>query len=68
MNHIGDRVTLYRNQCNRLSGGKAGDNIEGCKKIKLGSGEITRLLNEHYSVMKVDSGVAFEDGTLVEKN
>ena len=62
---VGDRVSLYKNQCNGR-GGKAGDIV--CQKIPLGGGEVTRLLNRHYSVVKVDPGVLFEEGTVVEKN
>jgi hypothetical protein len=40
---------------------KAGD------KVKIGEGTILQTLNEHYSVMKVDPQVAFEEGTIVEK-
>lgn len=62
----GDRVTLFRNQCNR-SGGKVAAS-DACHRVKVGGGEVTRTLNEHYSVVKVDPGVAFEEGTIVEKD
>lgn len=61
----GDRVNLFRNQCNKIVG-KVGAN-DPCHKIKIGEGTVTRTLDEHYSVVKVDSGVSFEEGTVVEK-
>lgn len=66
----GDRVILYKNVCTpRGSGGARGDRgpIDVCKKVRLGEGEVLRTLNEHYSLVKVDPGVPFEEGTVVEK-
>ncbi len=66
----GDRVSLYKNVCR---GGKGsarvadGGSAVGCEKVKLGEGQITRLLNEHYSVMEVAKGVNFDEGTVVER-
>jgi hypothetical protein len=66
---VGDRVTLFKNDC---PGPKAGPRSDvwvarGCKKTKLGEGTVTENLNEHYSVVKFDTGVAFDEGTFVEK-
>lgn len=62
----GDKVTLFRSECDPNSGqGKAG---RSCKKIKLGEGTVEKTFNEHYSQVKVNSGVPFEEGTIVEKN
>jgi hypothetical protein len=60
---VGDKIELYKNQCNR---GKAAEE-NYCKMVTIGEGEIIKLLNEHYSVMKVNPGVKFEEGTLVQK-
>lgn len=62
---VGDRIALYKNIC---TGGKGrtGD-AGGCTKKFLGNGLVERTLNEHYSVVKVDSGVQFEEGAIVEK-
>ena len=66
----GDRVTLFKNVC---TGGKGGGARSGlgdtgsCKKEKLGEGSVERILNEHYSVVKVNPGVQFEEGNIVEK-
>lgn len=61
---VGDKVDLIRNQC--VNSGKRGDG-NSCKMITLGEGEVTEVLNEHYSVVKVNPGVKFEEGTLVQK-
>jgi len=66
----GDRVALYENICTnegRSSGGKNGGEKPTCKKTFLGNGIVEELLNEHYSVIKVDQGVAFKEGTIVER-
>ena len=60
---VGDKIELYRNQCNHSKLAE----VNSCKMVELGEGEITKVLNEHYSVMKVNSGVKFEEGTLVQK-
>ena len=66
----GDKVSLFKNVCTtgkgspRVDPGVAG----GCQKVKIGDGEITRVLNDHYSVMQVASGVSFAEGTVVERN
>lgn len=62
----GDRVVLFKNVCSK--GGKARDSSAGCEKVKLGNGIVARVLNEHYSVIKVDEGVEFEEGAIVEKS
>ncbi len=66
----GDRVALFKNVCtSQKGGGRTGDvgGSAGCKKVKLGDGLVERSLNEHYSVVKVNPGVRFEEGTVVEK-
>ena len=63
----GDRVTLFKNVCSnaKARGLSGGDGT--CEKVKLGNGTVERALNEHYSVVKVDPGVQFAEGTIVEK-
>ena len=64
----GDRVALFRNICTGTHSSRANDGGDfSCTKKKLGEGVIERVLNSHYSVMKADSGVAFEEGVIVEK-
>jgi hypothetical protein len=65
---VGDKVNRFKNICESSARGKIDGNGAGCKKVKLGKGTILQTLNEHYSVMKVDSNVAFEEGTIVENN
>lgn len=62
----GDRVVLYKNVCSK--GGKDRNASVSCEKIKLGNGRVERVLNEHYSLIKVDDGVEFEEGDIVEKS
>lgn len=64
----GDKVTLYKNVCTPLTTAQRfGNLVGGCKKVRLGEGVVERALNEHYSIVKVDPGVAFEEGAIVEK-
>jgi hypothetical protein len=63
----GDRVTLFKNVCRGSGGGEKAGGSESCEKVRLGSGTVERTLNEHYSLIKVDQGVAFEEGTIVER-
>jgi hypothetical protein len=68
----GDKVALFKNVCTggKGGGGRSGDrggDFGGCKKVKLGEGSIERVLNDHYSVVKVNPGVQFEEGSIVEK-
>ena len=63
---VGDKVTAFRNRCTG-GRGKSGDSDRSCEKIKIGVGTVTKLLNEHYSVVQFDSGVQFDEGTFVEK-
>ena len=63
----GDRVTFFKNECRREAGPPQEFSSTTCRKIYLGGGEVVRPLNEHYSVVRVDPGVKFEEGTVVEK-
>lgn len=62
---VGDKVSLYRNDCPNQGGKKVGGNI--CKKVKLGEGKVTEIINDHYSVATFPSGLQFDEGTVVEK-
>jgi len=60
----GDKVALFTNEC----GGAVGrEGVISCKKVKIGGGQVLRTLNSHYSLIRVDSGVKFKEGTIVEK-
>lgn len=65
----GDRVALFKNVCTGNKGSQLSGPRDGgtCTKVALGHGTVLRTLNEHYSVVKVDSGVQFEEGAIVEK-
>lgn len=63
----GDKVALFKNVCKGTSSGRQAADNRTCEKKKIGDGEVTRTLNEHYSVVKVTPGVAFDEGTVVEK-
>ena len=63
----GDKVALFKNVCLSPKAAQGGGGVAGCHKEKLGEGEVTRTLNEHYSVVKVNPGVPFQEGTIVEK-
>ncbi len=65
---VGDRVTLFRNNCPTKGGrARSGDGGGSCEKVQLGQGTVTEILNQHYSVVKFDPGVSFEEGSFVEK-
>jgi hypothetical protein len=63
---VGDKVELFKNICTSPKAARAGD-AAGCRREKLGEGAVTRTLNDHYSIVKVNPGVAFEEGNIVEK-
>lgn len=63
----GDRVTLFKNDCKAVAGGGEADTSGSCEKVRIGEGTVERTLNEHYSIVKVDPGVKFQEGTIVEK-
>lgn len=70
----GDRVTAFRSACmpNRGQAGASGLATSGrsavlCEKKELGRGTVKEILNDHYSVVKFDPGVQFDEKTFVEK-
>lgn len=67
--NVGDRVSLFKSECKaRTMGGRDGaGSTQSCSKIKLGEGEIVRVLDDHYSTIRVSSNVPFGEGTIVEK-
>ncbi len=62
---VGDHLQLYKNICSS-DGGRALE-AQSCKKIEGGRGEVTRLLNEHYSVVSFPKGTVFAEGDIIEK-
>ncbi len=64
----GDRVTLYNNECLPSSNKQYSSVYEPpCKKVRIGEGRITQVLNDHYSVVTADPGITLKEGTIVEK-
>lgn len=61
----GDKVALFRNEC--VGRGQREGSAGNCRLVRLGEGRVEKTLNEHYSVVRVNPGVAFSEGTLVEK-
>lgn len=63
---VGDRVTAFYNDCQtRNMGDQRGQGL--CIKTTLGKGTVTKILNDHYSLVKFDDGVKFSEATFVEK-
>lgn len=75
----GDIITLFKNDCShrapKLIPGlgilpiRPKDwltPIPVCHKAEIGKGRIVRTINEHYSVMRAEPGVMFQEGTVVE--
>ncbi len=64
----GDKVALFNNECKeRTRVGRGGGRTQTCTKVKIGEGEVAQVLDEHYSTIRVGSGIPFEEGTIVEK-
>ena len=63
----GDRVRLFRNVCTGKGVGDRDIGRGSCEKKEIGMGSVQEVLNSHYSIVKFDQGVQFEEGTFVEK-
>jgi len=59
----GDKVVLYKSVCPPPV--YKASHI--CYKKRIGAGAVTRTLNEHMSIIKVEPNVEFKEGTIVEK-
>lgn len=62
---VGEKVRLFTSKCAPKGSPKTKDGSY-CEKVYLGDGVVTANLNDHYSVVKFDDGVKFEEGTFVE--
>ncbi len=72
MRHVqlsaGDKVVLSKDMCVlKPVTGDSPTEVPLCDKVKIGEGQIVRILNKHESVVRVASGVALEVGTVIEK-
>ena len=56
----GDQLTLFRHVC-------TGSKIKTCHKQALGSGTVTEVLNESYSIARFSTVNALREGDIVEK-
>lgn len=65
---VGDKVHVYKNNCTKGFSSETSKAQTICKKELIGHGEVTSLINEHYSVVKFDDGVNFIEGTIIEKH
>jgi hypothetical protein len=68
--HEGSELQLYRNAC-KDRGGHGSHTTEApsgetCKRERVATGRITRVLNEHYSVAQFPAGTPFQEGDTVE--
>lgn len=61
----GDKVMFYKNVC--TVAGSSGEGTSFCEMKSLGRGEVTKVLNSHYSEVKSEKNVVLEEGLLVEK-
>lgn len=65
---VGDKVEFLTHSCNTDSVGQrdAMDYVK-CKLKVLGTGEVTKILNTHYSEVKTDGSFKFSEKTLIQK-
>lgn len=61
---VGEKVRLFTNKC--IKGSPKTKEGTSCEKVYLGDGVVTANLNDHYSAVKFDDGVKFEEGSFVE--
>lgn len=66
--HEGSVIELYRNVCTDAKGRPvpARAVVDACKREPAGSGQVTRVLNDHYSIVRFASGTSFQEGDTVE--
>jgi hypothetical protein len=65
---VGDKINAFKNICtNDASRVSRTGNTTLCRKEKIGTGVVTSLINDHYSVVKFDSKLDFNEGTVIEK-
>ena len=60
----GDRVRLFKNVCPASAGAAGTDSA--CERVEIGEGTVERVFDERSSLVRVDPGVAFDAGTVVE--
>jgi hypothetical protein len=61
----GDRVALYDNECSPSTLDSLSSAYEPpCRRVKVGEGQITQVLDERHSVVKADPGTTLKEGTI----
>ncbi len=60
---VGDHVRLIKHKC--TSSSKPA--VRQCTPVVIAEGQVTQVLNEHYSVVDFPPGTAFVEGDSVEK-
>jgi hypothetical protein len=62
----GDKILFYYNGCEQIDTEIGG--LKGlCTLKKLGTGEVTKIHNSHYSTVRTDGSFKFKEGTLVQR-
>lgn len=61
---VGTPVAFFENVCRDV--GSREVSRQTCRKVKIGEGQITQTLNEHYSVVRAKPGVKLEENLIVE--
>ena len=62
---VGDRMSLFRNECEKIRPVRSARSQ--CKLVKLGEGTVIEVFNEHYSAIKFEHTLSYQEGDLVEK-
>ncbi|OQW50887.1 MAG: hypothetical protein A4S09_11215 [Proteobacteria bacterium SG_bin7] len=60
----GDPVLLLRNECKNPPLIASGVKSTTCQKVMIGGGKVIKIPNDDYSIIKVDGGVNFGEGTI----
>ena len=64
---VGDRVMFFENTCTRIEGQPVAASLgETCDLTSMGTGKITRIINDHYSVVETDKELGFTKGTMIQ--
>ncbi|OQW53842.1 MAG: hypothetical protein A4S09_06395 [Proteobacteria bacterium SG_bin7] len=61
---IGDSVTLYENVCTRTNGERPAGSA--CRRREKAAGVVTKIFNEHYSLVEFPPGTKVAEGDFVE--
>lgn len=72
---VGDRLQLYKNVCKKSVVEVSKKNSENrkvesqsCERVDGGFGEVTKILNDHYSLVSFPAGTSFSEGDTLEKS